>query len=156
MSSAVDLPSQADIDHLLARARRRNESEDVTGILLYDEGSFFQVIEGPADGVGRVYAAILADPLHYNVLELLDDKINARDFDGWAMAYRSIDLGAVGPADAMTAKLNAPPGDLSAVHHLLAAFWNGGLGARYQSVTGSKPTRRDARGPGDEGCLRRP
>jgi len=142
MSSAVRLPTEAEINHLLTRARIRNEREQVTGILLYDEGSFFQVIEGPKDGLERVYSAILADPLHRDVLELLYDPIDKREFEGWSMAYRAVGVGVVVPDPALDAKLSAPPGDLNAVHHLLASFWNGGLGHRYRSVIDGKPTIR--------------
>lgn len=142
MSSAVHLPTQAEIEHLLTRARIRNQREQVTGVLLYDEGSFMQVIEGPQEGIERVFSAVLADPLHHSVLELLREPIEERDFDGWSMAYRAIGVGLVNPDDALSAKLQAPQGDLSAVHHLLASFWNGGLGTRYSRVMDGKPNGR--------------
>lgn len=138
MSNAVRVPTQAEIEHLLSRARLRNRREQVTGLLLYDSGSFLQVIEGPHDGVQRVYAAILADPLHHNVLELLYDGISQREFPDWSMAYRAIG-DAVNPSDALLAKLDSPPSDLNAVHHLLAAFWNRGLGSRYDVLMRGKP-----------------
>lgn len=134
MSSAVGMPTQSEIDHLLTRARARNFSEHVTGILLHAEGSFLQVIEGPTESIARVYSRILSDPMHHNILELLHEPIVKREFAQWSMAYRVVGLRGIDPRDELSAKLDAPPGDLSAVHHLIAAFWNRGLGPRYGSV----------------------
>lgn len=126
MSMAVRRPSQDEIDHLLTRARARNEAEQVTGILLYDAGTFFQIIEGTHDSIERTYAVILADPLHHHIIELLDEEIEVRDFEGWSMAYKAVD-GLVPTDEALSVKL-APAGDISPTRHLLAAFWNGGRG----------------------------
>lgn len=141
MSSAVGKPRQSDIDHLLTRARIRNEREQVTGILLFAEGSFMQVIEGPEAGIERVYSAIVSDPMHHNILELLHESIEMREFAQWSMAYREVGSREVDLRDDLAAKLDAPPGDLSAVHHLLAAFWNRGIGSRYSSVMLNEPTQ---------------
>lgn len=126
ISTATHIPSASEIDHLLDRARQRNLSEGVTGMLLYSHGRFMQVIEGPSDGVDRVFEAILADGLHTDVIELLDDAIRKRDFEGWAMAYRRVD-GTVSASDDFAHRLLALPGDLDPVHHLLAAFWDNGF-----------------------------
>ena len=47
---SVSVPSQltnADFDHILATARRRNVSENITGMLLYYRGEFVQILEVP-------------------------------------------------------------------------------------------------------------
>lgn len=142
MSSAVHVPSQAEIDHLLARARVRNAREHVTGVLLHSEGSFLQCIEGPTEGVERVFSAIVADPLHHNVLELMHDEIGQRAFANWTMAYRDTGRVVVDIDEALTRALSGPAGNLSVVHHLLGSFWNGGLGNRYHSVMNRLPTVR--------------
>lgn len=89
VSSAVRLLEQADIDHLLHRARARNATEGITGLLLYRDGAFMQYIEGPRAPLMKVYASILADRLHHHVTQLLDEGIDAREFAGWAMGYSS-------------------------------------------------------------------
>ena len=142
MSSAVRAPSPAEIDHLLARARARNEREQVTGVLLHSEGCFLQCIEGPSEGVERVFSAICADPLHHNVLELLHDRIEERAFANWTMAYRDTGNVVADIDEALALVLSGPVDRMSAVHHLLSSFWNGGLGNRYNSVMNRLPTVR--------------
>ena len=142
MSSAVHPPSRAEINHLLTRARIRNAQENVTGVLLHSDGSFLQCIEGPTEGIQRVFAAITADPLHHNVLMLLYDEIKQRAFPNGRMAYRDASKTVVDIDEALTQALSAHVGSLSAVHHLLGAFWNGGLGNRYQAVANAQITIR--------------
>src|SRR5471030_38236 len=87
VSSAVQPVHRDDLDALLARARVRNLAEQVTGLLLYCEGSFIQYLEGPPAALLRIYASINKDPLHHGIIELLNDPVATREFDGWSMAY---------------------------------------------------------------------
>lgn len=138
MSSAVRLLLEQELDDLLIRARRRNEVESVTGVLLYDAGNFLQVIEGPESGLARVYSAIMADRMHHNVFELLNDPIEYRAFPHWSMAYLGVGAASEEPPADLLSGLAAPPGELSGVRHLLAAFWNQGRGARYGAPVTSR------------------
>lgn len=133
-SAAVRLPSPEDIQHLLDKARRRNQLESVTGVLLYCSGSFHQYLEGPLDGLDRVYAAICRDPLHHHIFEMLREPIEAREFEGWSMGFRG--EGHVdGPDEAaLTELLVDESAKLSGGRLLLNAFWNTGLGARYRAA----------------------
>ena len=69
VSTARHRLSLDEIDHLLERARVRNEREGVTGVLLYNDGNFMQYLEGPAAGMSVVYAAIQRDALHAGLIE---------------------------------------------------------------------------------------
>src|SRR5918997_4465479 len=62
-----------DLQHLTRTAQARNHREAVTGVLLHDDGRFFQWLEGPADGVERVMRSIRADPRHTD-LDVLDQR----------------------------------------------------------------------------------
>jgi hypothetical protein len=88
VSSAVRLLEQPQIDHLLARARERNAQAHLTGLLLYGDGSFMQYIEGPQERLMPVYNLILADPLHRDINELLNEPVGLREFGDWSMAYQ--------------------------------------------------------------------
>ncbi len=138
MSTAAHLPTQGEIEHLLHRARARNERENITGVLLYSEGTFLQCIEGETASLDRVFASICADPLHHHLFEMLRDPIDQREFAEWSMAFRSTGKKHVFNANLalLTERLEAPEGTLSPVRHLLSAFWNGGMGARYQAAIG--------------------
>ena len=54
-SAAVEAFSEVQLVQLLARARTNNERLGVTGLLLYDEGSFLQVLEGDAKVIELLY-----------------------------------------------------------------------------------------------------
>ena len=50
VSNASRLMSSASLSMLLRQARASNKRHDITGMLLYKDGSFLQVLEGPAEG----------------------------------------------------------------------------------------------------------
>jgi hypothetical protein len=56
-----------ELEELLQVARENNAKLGLTGMLLYAEGSFFQVLEGPADVVDALYVKIKRDKRHDNV-----------------------------------------------------------------------------------------
>ena len=87
VSSAIHLCSEAELEHLLISARAFNANAKVTGVLLYDEGSFFQYFEGPSQGVVEVYDRIKASPLHRGIIQLLNHPIERREFPSWQMGF---------------------------------------------------------------------
>jgi hypothetical protein len=130
VSTAARAVGLDELMRLLEGARRRNAQEGLTGVLLYADGRFMQYLEGPAAGLSRVYASIKHHPLHYGLIDLVRQPIQARAFADWAMAFHLV--GAFGQAapDAQDAaladRLLAARHPASAAHRLLAAFWREG------------------------------
>lgn len=91
MSSANGRATARELDDILAQSRRRNRADAITGLLLYHEGNFMQVLEGPEDPVQACYDRIAADPRHHDVLLLLSEPVAQRCFAGWDMAYMPFD-----------------------------------------------------------------
>ena len=91
--SKLDWTDEA-IDELLQRSKQNNATRRITGAMIYANGYFMQLIEGPQIAVDELYSAIEADPRH-EVLSLLhSQEIKDRHFSDWAMEYRdSDDLG---------------------------------------------------------------
>ena len=87
MSVAVDDLTDDQLVDMLREARLRNEALGVSGLLLAKGGRFMQVLEGPAWSVEDRFAAIERDPRHREVKSLSREPIDARRFDGWAMAF---------------------------------------------------------------------
>ena len=56
-------------------------------MLLYREGKFLQVLEGPEDAVRDRMSAITRDTRHQNMWILLQEPISDRHFPDWTMAY---------------------------------------------------------------------
>ncbi len=82
---------------LLENSRAHNEQAGITGMLLYADGSFFQVIEGPAEAVSALFARIAADPRHEQVTRIIEEPIARRRFADWSMGFPGVcdDLSAL-------------------------------------------------------------
>lgn len=87
VSSAVQGLTDADLEALLAKARERNQRLGITGVLLYDEGDFFQYLEGSAEALDEAYAHIVQSPQHRSILLLVRGPIAARNFGSWSMGF---------------------------------------------------------------------
>jgi hypothetical protein len=81
---------EAQIESLLERARYNNLAHGITGMLLFVEGSFFQVLEGDAEQVDRTYAIITRDPRHDRVATIIREPIAQRSFGEWTMGFESV------------------------------------------------------------------
>ena len=76
-----------DLKKLLAKARSNNHSLEVSGMLVYHEGSFLQILEGEEDVVNALYSKIEKDSRHDNVRLLLRSEIEERSFGEWKMGF---------------------------------------------------------------------
>jgi hypothetical protein len=59
-------------------------------MLLYDDGSFLQVLEGDCEPLVALYARILLDPRHKDITKLLEREIDERQFGDWKMGFVSV------------------------------------------------------------------
>ena len=82
--------TEDELGELLTQARVNNEKMNVSGMLLYHEGSFIQALEGPKEQVEEIYQKIGKDTRHTETRILFKGETRQRDFDGWSMGfYRS-------------------------------------------------------------------
>ena len=77
------------LQDLLQVARRNNQALGVTGMLLFTESTFLQVLEGAPAVVRSLYEKIAKDQRHANVLILAEDSIEQRNFGDWSMGFVS-------------------------------------------------------------------
>jgi hypothetical protein len=84
-SHAVADMSPPDLHELTRASQARNGREAITGLMLYDDGSFFQWLEGPPDSVDRVMTSIYRDPRHTCIEVLNNQLVKARTFGDWSM-----------------------------------------------------------------------
>ena len=78
---------EATVAEILARSRVNNSRMGVTGALLYRDGYFIQVLEGPCDAVEAVFERIQQDPRHDEVNLLMFGPVERRGFPVWSMEY---------------------------------------------------------------------
>jgi len=88
-TSAIADPSmEGQIDKILETSVRRNRDTGITGMLLYCNGSFMQVLEGEEDAVVETFNRICKDTRHYDIIEIIRNHISKRDFSEWSMGFR--------------------------------------------------------------------
>jgi hypothetical protein len=95
-SKATGAFREHELPALLDRSRVANAHRDVSGMLLYIEGNFFQVLEGEANVVADVFERIRTDPRHSRVTRIIQEPIVARDFGDWTMGFASLALDEIG------------------------------------------------------------
>ena len=84
-SRAVRPPGPGELEALVRQAQARNRIEGLTGLLIYDQGCFFQWLEGPTTGLARVWDSISRDPRHYECQILREQFMPRRFFGAWDM-----------------------------------------------------------------------
>lgn len=89
-SSAVRPFSSSDLEELLVTSRENNTRAGITGMLLYKDGNFMQVLEGEEDAVRALYDRIAADPRHKGEITLQQGFTEERQFLDWSMGFRDL------------------------------------------------------------------
>jgi hypothetical protein len=97
-SAATTRLTAHDLDQLLQRSRDNNAQLGLTGMLLYADGSFFQVLEGPADVVSGLYQKIECDPRHAQVTRIISEPIPRRFFSEWSMGFSDLSVAVTAQA----------------------------------------------------------
>lgn len=91
ISTAVEPMSDESLNDILKTARAVNAQSDITGMLLYKDMSFLQVLEGESSVVKALYKKIEQDQRHTDVFTVFLEKIFTREFANWSMAFRNLD-----------------------------------------------------------------
>lgn len=87
MSAATHSMSTPELEQILTVARRNNVRLGITGVLLYSDGSFLQVLEGPAHAVDEIFEQLETDPRHCNVVLVSRRLVAERSFGDWQMGF---------------------------------------------------------------------
>lgn len=82
---------QPELLALLAEARRKNEANQITGMLLYRDGYFIQAVEGEPETIKTLYEKLQRDPRHRNLLIIDRNIIQERAFSDWSMGFKNLD-----------------------------------------------------------------
>ena len=90
ISTAYKLLNQDELLDILTISRKNNQQRDLTGILLYGEGTFIQVLEGEEETLKQTYKDIEADDRHKNVIKMTEGESEERNFKDWAMGFKAI------------------------------------------------------------------
>ncbi len=92
VSTALEAFTSDSLEELGQAAARANLVRGVTGVLLYSDGSFLQVIEGRRLEIDALYRSITQDPRHACIERLLYEQDTRRVFPDWTMALHNLDM----------------------------------------------------------------
>jgi len=91
ISSATRAMGDADLADILEVSRRKNAERGLTGMLLYSDGSFIQVLEGARDTLHELFDRIARDARHCDITLLAEQAIRERAFGDWTMGFERAD-----------------------------------------------------------------
>lgn len=86
-SAAKELFSAERLEALLDKSFQANQRWQVTGMLLYNAGTFMQTIEGPPEAIEQLFKNICRDNTHHHLIKVLDEEIEERHFGEWNMGF---------------------------------------------------------------------
>lgn len=75
------------VQDMLKSARKKNDTLNITGCLVYHNGCFVQILEGKKEDVYSVFQKIEKDTRHSNIRLVSEEFNKDRSFTDWNMAY---------------------------------------------------------------------
>lgn len=93
-SAAPGLDSTA-LDYLLEKSRIRNQELGLSGCLHYEDGIFFQWLEGPPSALYPLLSKLEEDSRHINFTVLDQGSLEQRIFNQWQMRFSDIQVASL-------------------------------------------------------------
>lgn len=84
--------SNAEFEKYLEKFRKNNAIAEITGILLYTDGSYFQILEGNKDVVEKLFETISKDQRHKKITKIIIEPIEVRSFADWTMGHPKLTI----------------------------------------------------------------
>jgi hypothetical protein len=75
---------------LLLQCRTNNAEQDITGMLIYGNGTFLQTIEGNEDVIDPLMEEISKDGRHQDIRLLIRRPIDSRQYADWNMGFAQV------------------------------------------------------------------
>lgn len=82
--------TEEEIEKILASCKKNNPPLQITGVLLYSDTRFIQMVEGEARVVTALYDKIKSDKRHSNAKMISYGPIKEKSFPAWHMGVRKI------------------------------------------------------------------
>ena len=90
LSAATRAMSQDDLEDILKTARENNARLGITGMLLYGNKTFIQILEGEEDVVHKLVKTIKRDPRHTNFQIVKQKPIERHEYADWSMGFKRV------------------------------------------------------------------
>lgn len=89
-SIAIEEMDQKGLEDILFTANNTNKELDITGMLVYHNRTFIQLLEGDKTKVEELYKKIIKDKRHTSAEIFWQDSIKQRSFANWSMAFSTL------------------------------------------------------------------
>lgn len=144
ISAATRFPTARELDDILAVSRERNLADQITGLLLYHDGSFAQILEGPDEAVRNCFKRIKADDRHLSCRLLLEEEITERYFENWSLGCAlSVAPASMKPNDTLSfSKLRETPSFQRTQENIILKSFLSGFLPNAAPAPAIKPERR--------------
>lgn len=83
--SEADLENE--VSNILEKSQKNNKIDQITGLLIYDKGCWFQALEGRSHNVKKCFSIIKDDHRHKDIMVLIEEFSGQRRFDRWSMGF---------------------------------------------------------------------
>ncbi len=88
VSNRKPMCTQEEIDKIVASCKKNNPALGITGVLLYSDSKFIQLVEGESNVITELYDKIKKDPRHSNTMMVSYGPIKEKSFPSWHMGTR--------------------------------------------------------------------
>ncbi|GAB5399159.1 MAG: hypothetical protein Aureis2KO_07440 [Aureisphaera sp.] len=82
---------ETDIQQLLEHTETSNNARNISGILVFKDGNFFQILECPIaekENLVSLFEKIKNDPRHYNVIKIIERHNRSRLFETYRSSFK--------------------------------------------------------------------
>lgn len=123
--------TQEEIDKIVESCKKNNPGLNITGVLLYSDTKFIQLVEGEANTITALYDKIKKDVRHSNPIMISYNAIKERAFPSWHMGTKQVGTDVQylteisgEDKDVFTALLNGKEENGQKVLNLIKRFFN--------------------------------
>lgn len=99
ISHAAEDISYTDIREILSVSRKNNAQENITGLLIFRDGFFLQLLEGSQPAIKKLLGSIMMDDRNHSLRVLIEAEGDERLFGDWQMAFVDGDISSNETAD---------------------------------------------------------
>lgn len=108
---------------ILSASTRNNNKLELTGLLIYFDGTYVQVLEGPSENVDLMIGRIRKDHRNKDMIILMENEIEEREFSQWDMGFKYVYPKYDAYEDLKTFRMDDIKGE-SDVKIILKSFYN--------------------------------
>ncbi len=90
ISDSKEYESLEKLNALYSKAKINNAKHNITGVLIYKNQNFLQVLEGEQHIVNKTFKRISLDPRHKNIFKVINTQVEQRIFEDYNFGFTII------------------------------------------------------------------